>query len=66
MQSKLNSHIEALTQNVVGLAIAFLVLHLYGVALNDSVEIQCILFVASYIRSYLIRRFFVEQGGYTK
>lgn len=57
-QGKLASHAEAMTQNIVGLIIAFLVLHLYGVPMNDSIQIQAILFIASYVRSYTIRRIY--------
>jgi hypothetical protein len=57
-QSKLHSHYEALTQNIVGLLFAFIVLTIFGVAPETSLKIQASLFVVSYIRSYSIRRFY--------
>lgn len=61
-QSKKLAHIEALTQNVIGLAIAiaiaFTVMKIVGVQTSHVLTIQVTLFVLSYIRSYYIRRFF--------
>lgn len=51
-------HIEALTQNIVGLIIAFIILKLFGMSFTESILLQSIFFVTSYIRSYVIRRIF--------
>lgn len=56
------SHAETLAQNIIGQLIAFLVLHLYGMDVTTSLQIQVILFVASYLRSYVIRRLFNALG----
>lgn len=56
------SHAETLAQNVFGQIIAFVVLHLYGMDVSTSLQIQVILFVASYVRSYVIRRTFNSLG----
>lgn len=56
------SHAETLAQNIIGQVIAFLVLHLYGMDVETSLQIQVILFVTSYLRSYLIRRAFNAIG----
>jgi hypothetical protein len=63
-QSKLLSHAEAMTQNLLGLLIAFLVLQFFGVPFFTSLKIQGTLFVLSYIRSYGVRRFFNFLGIY--
>lgn len=51
-------HAEALTQNIVGMIIAFIILHLFGMSFSDSVGLQATFFVTSYIRSYMIRSLF--------
>ena len=51
-------HIEALTQNIVGMIIAFIILKLFGMSFTESVLLQSIFFVTSYIRSYAIRKLF--------
>ena len=51
-------HLEALTQNVVGLLIAFVILRLFGLSTEQSLLIQSVFFVTSYIRSYAIRYLF--------
>ena len=51
-------HLETLTQNVVGLAIAFIILTLWGLPFYESVALQTIFFVTSYIRGYCIRKLF--------
>lgn len=55
------SHAETLTQNVVGLLIGFIILKLWGLTTSESVGLQCIMFVVSYIRSYAIRRYFSKR-----
>lgn len=51
-------HLEALTQNVLGMIIAFAILHLWGMSMSESVALQCVFFITSYIRSYIVRKFF--------
>lgn len=51
-------HIEALTQNILGMIIAFAILHLWGMSMSESIALQCVFFITSYIRSYLVRKFF--------
>ena len=51
-------HAEALTQNILGILIAFLILRAFGIPADTSVQLQAVFFVASYIRSYSVRRFF--------
>lgn len=52
------SHAEALTQNIAGLLIAFVVMMSLKIPLHTTLQIQVILFFTSYIRSYTIRRIF--------
>lgn len=52
------SHAESMTQNIAGLVIAFIILKLWGMTTSESIGLQCIFFITSYIRSYLIRRAF--------
>lgn len=52
------SHIEALTQNILGMIIAFIILYLWGMSMSESIALQCVFFITSYIRSYLVRKFF--------
>ena len=51
-------HIEALTQNIVGMMVAFIILKIFGMSFTESILLQSIFFVTSYIRSYVIRRIF--------
>lgn len=51
-------HIEALTQNILGMIIAFAILHLWGMSVSESIALQCVFFITSYIRSYLVRKVF--------
>ena len=51
-------HIEALTQNVIGMIIAFIILKIFGMSFTESVLLQSIFFITSYIRSYAIRKLF--------
>ncbi len=52
------SHAETIAQNVIGLIISFIILSLWGMSPTESIGLQAIFFVTSYIRSYLIRRYF--------
>ena len=51
-------HIEALTQNIVGTIIAFIILKMFGMSFTESFLLQSVFFVTSYVRSYVIRRVF--------
>ena len=51
-------HLETLTQNVVRLVIAFIILTLWGLPFIESVALQTIFFVTSYIRRHCIRKLF--------
>lgn len=51
-------HLETLTQNVVGLVIAFIILTLWGLPFIESVALQTIFFITSYVRGYCIRKLF--------
>lgn len=62
-QTWLQSHAETLTQNIVGLLIGFIILKCFGLSVTESVQLQAVIFVASYMRSYLIRRFFNQFIG---
>lgn len=62
-QTKTLAHIESLAQNVVGLIIAFCILKGFGMSTHDSLVLQAIFFVTSYIRSYTIRRLFNKWGS---
>lgn len=57
-QSVLSSSMEALTQNIFGMLIGFLILTWYGLSVKQSIGLQGIFFVTSCIRSFLIRRLF--------
>ena len=48
-------HVESLTQVIVGLLISFVILKLWGMSFGESVVLQTIFLVVSYIRSYMIR-----------
>ncbi len=52
------SHAEALAQNIIGLLISFVILKLWGLSTSDSLGLQAVFFFTSYLRSYLIRRYF--------
>lgn len=51
-------HIEALTQNIIGMIVAFIILKIFGMSFTESILLQSIFFITSYIRSYAIRRIF--------
>lgn len=51
-------HLETLTQNIVGLVVAFIILTLWGLPFIESLALQTIFFVTSYIRGYCIRKLF--------
>ena len=61
-QDKKLSHLESLTQNILGLLIAFIILKIWGLSTTESVQLQAIFFVTSYLRSYFVRRTFNYLG----
>ncbi|CCH57732.1 hypothetical protein A323_gp24 [Acinetobacter phage AP22] len=62
-QTWLQSHAETLTQNIVGLLIGFIILKCFGLSASESVQLQAVIFATSYLRSFLIRRFFNRFVG---
>lgn len=52
------SHAETICQNVVGMLIGFMIMHLWGLPFGESVKLQIVFLFASYIRGYTIRRLF--------
>lgn len=61
--NSLSIHAETLTQNILGLLIGFTILHLWGLPFGESIALQVVFFVVSYIRSYLVRMFFSNYGN---
>ena len=55
-------HLETLAQIFVGNVVALVILYFYGMTLTQSLSLQLIFFVTSYIRSYFIRRTFSKLG----
>ena len=55
-------HLKTLAQILVGNVVALVILSLYGMTLTQSLSLQVIFFVTSYIRSYFIRRTFSKLG----
>ena len=53
-------HLETLAQILVGNVVALVILYFYGMSLQQSLGLQLIFFVTSYIRSYFIRRTFIK------
>ena len=51
-------HLETLAQILVGNVVALVILYFYGMSLQQSLSLQVVFFVTSYIRSYFIRRTF--------
>ena len=62
-QSWIESHLEQLTQNIVGLLIGFIILTCWGLTPMESVSLQVVIFITSYARGYIIRRLFNKYGG---
>lgn len=52
------SHAETLAQNVVGQIIAFVIMSLFGIETEKTIQIQATFLVVAYIRGYIIRRIF--------
>ena len=55
-------HLETLAQILVGNIIALVILYFYGMSLQQSLSLQIVFFITSYIRSYFIRRTFSKLG----
>ena len=53
-------HLETLAQIISGNIIALVILSLYGMTLTQSLSLQVVFFVTSYIRSYFIRKAFIK------
>ena len=53
-------HLETLAQILVGNVVALVILSLYGMTLTQSLSLQVVFFVTSYIRSYFIRKMFIK------
>ena len=55
-------HLETLAQILVGNIVALVILSLYGMTLTQSLSLQVVFFITSYIRSYFIRKTFSKLG----
>ena len=55
-------HLETLAQILVGNVVALVILYFYGMSLQQSLSLQIVFFITSYIRSYFIRRTFNKLG----
>lgn len=53
-------HLETLAQILVGNIIALVILYFYGMTLTQSLSLQVVFFITSYIRSYFIRKMFIK------
>ena len=51
-------HLETLAQIISGNIIALVILYFYGMSLTQSLSLQVVFFITSYIRSYFIRKTF--------
>lgn len=55
-------HLETITQIFVGNIVALVILYFYGMTLTQSLSLQVIFFITSYVRSYFIRKMFSKLG----
>ena len=62
MKQNTLTHLETLAQIISGNIIALVILSFYGMSLQQSLSLQIVFFVTSYIRSYFIRRTFSKLG----
>ena len=53
-------HLETFAQIFVGNVVALVILSLYGMNLTQSLSLQVVFFITSYIRSYFIRKMFIK------
>ena len=51
-------HLETLAQILVGNIVALVILYFYRMTLTQSLSLQVVFFITSYIRSYFIRKMF--------
>ena len=56
-------HLETLAQIISGNIIALVILYFYGMTLTQSLSLQIVFFITSYIRSYFIRKMFIKFIG---
>lgn len=54
-------HLETLAQIISGNIIALVILYFYGMTLTQSLSLQVVFFITSYIRSYFIRKTFSKM-----
>lgn len=57
---KNSAHLETSVQMVVGLIIGYVILRMFGLTSTQSVALQSVIFVTSYLRSYTIRSIFAK------
>ena len=55
-------HLETLAQIVVGNIVGLVILYFYGMTLAQSLSLQVVFIITSYIRSYFIRKAFSKLG----
>ena len=55
-------HLETITQIFVGNIVALVILYFYGMTLTQSLSLQVMFFITSYVRSYFIRKMFSKLG----
>ena len=53
-------HLETLAQILVGNVVALVILSLYGMTLTQSLSLQVVFFITSYVRGYFIRKMFIK------
>ena len=53
-------HLETLAQIISGNIVALVILYFYGMTLTQSLSLQVVFFITSYIRSYFIRKMFIK------
>ena len=53
-------HLETLAQILVGNVVALVILYFYGMTFTQSLSLQVVFFITSYIRSYFIRKMFIK------
>ena len=60
MKQNTLTHLETLAQIISGNIIALVILYFYGMTLTQSLSLQVVFFITSYIRSYFIRKMFIK------
>ena len=63
MKQNTLTHLETLAQIFSGNIIALVILYFYGMSLQQSLSLQIVFFITSYIRSYFIRKMFIKFIG---